>query len=91
MKCDRRWWTDGRLEREQAACVVDGRDESQLLWQSQLLCGYWVSAMDAHIAASLDALSLRLMAGDPTGEPWHEVLAAWTPSSAGTFFGVRRP
>ena len=23
MKCDRRWWNDGRLEREKAACVDD--------------------------------------------------------------------
>lgn len=22
MKCDRRWWNDGRLEREQEACVA---------------------------------------------------------------------
>lgn len=23
MKCDRRWWNDGRLEREKASCVAD--------------------------------------------------------------------
>jgi hypothetical protein len=84
MKCDRRWWNDGRLEREQAACV-------------QLTAGYtaWRVAYGhvayAELDAPLDALWLRAMVGDPTGQPWHEVLAAWTPSSAGTFFGVRRP
>jgi hypothetical protein len=87
MKCDRRWWNDGRLEREQAACVE--HTLGLTAWRAHDHVLY--AAVDAHVRASLSALWLRLLAGDPTGQPWHEVLAAWTPSSAGTFFGVRRP
>lgn len=84
MKCDRRWWNDGRLEREQAACV----------WHTAGLTAWRAhdcALLDAHISASMNVLRLRLIAGDPTGQPWHEVLAEWAPGSASTFFGVRRP
>jgi hypothetical protein len=88
MKCDRRWWNDGRLEREQAACV---EQVMSLPAQTHVLGDDWVALTNAHLSASLAACWLRLLAGDPTGQPWHEVLAVWAPSSAGTFFGVRRP
>jgi len=106
MKCDRRWWNDGRLKREQAACVgepdpepLDLSHEPDEAYAVRVVCrsDKWMrlrapslAEMDAHISASMDECWRRLMAGDPIGQPWHEVLAAWAPS-AGAFFGVRRP
>lgn len=108
MKCDRCWWNDGRLELEQAACVgepdpepLDLPHEPGGAYAVRFVCRSdnrmrlrtpSQAEMDAHINASMGECWRKLMAGDPTGQPWHEVLAAWCPEpSACTFFGVRRP
>jgi hypothetical protein len=100
MKCDRRWWNDGRLEFEQAACVGEPDPEPLGLphepdeaYAVRFVCrsDKWTrlrtpsqAEMDAHISASMDALWRKLMEGDPNGQPWHEVLAAWAPAVAGS-------
>jgi hypothetical protein len=90
MKCDRRWWNDGRLEREKAACVACGD------WRvspAPFRADPWVELVNSEITAKMEECWRKLMEGDPNGLPWPEVLAAWAPEpepNARSFFGVPR-
>jgi hypothetical protein len=57
MKCDRRWWNDGRLEREQAACVDPVEClTAWMLEEPRNARDAWLEAIDAEIRAGMDKL-----------------------------------
>ena len=96
MKCDRRWWNDGRLDREfrehWAACEAEERRGCRraVTFSWATLNRMTLQKIDEQIRTSVNDTWRKLVEGDPNGQPWPEVLAAWAPQlepSQRTFFG----